>query len=278
MRIEWIHYFLQFHFVSILISVGIVVIITKNRFPSHLLCITVINYNKCFVCRTNCERQKRMRKNTLKNNGKRSTQDARMHSERLDEVEANWERNAWKYHSVRAWNPKRLQMCNFVTFVSVCDFSHQPRTIPSHPDEMGDVWESDASICVAHRPPSNTNITHMPVMKMEYFPPAPRCILRYLIETEENGFHLSCTHDRILRSEMSRGRFATFECSTFFFLSWSRPWQMPWNNGENVYRYAVWICFGCKSMNSSKKINHAKNVRKYLWRMNKSMTYCRPTE
>lgn len=46
------------------------------------------------MCRTNCLSFERMRKSTLKNNGKRSTQDARMNSERLDEVEADRERNA----------------------------------------------------------------------------------------------------------------------------------------------------------------------------------------
>lgn len=111
-----------------------------------------------------------------------------------------------KCQSVCAWNPKRLQMYIFVTYVSVCDFSHHPIA-----SRWNGRWESGASICVTHRPPSITNTTHMPVIKMEYFPPAPRCNLRYLIAAKENGLHLTCTHDRILRSEMN------VECFIFSF-------------------------------------------------------------
>lgn len=102
----------------------------------------------------------------------------------------------------------------------------------------------------------------------KFFPPTPRCNLCYSIGTEKKTVYIYHTHDHILRNEMS----AIYSNISFFFSVRNVIAAMAnakWNNAENVCRYAVCVCFGCKSINSSekkkKKINHAKNVRKYLW-------------
>lgn len=96
------------------------------------------------------------------------------------------------YALLCAWNPQRLQMCNFVTCKCLRFFA--PNSfIPLHLDKM--MW---CSMCMGEResihPHGNTNITcYTHGWNTFVFPAAQRCNLCYFIDVEaqENGSHSS---------------------------------------------------------------------------------------